>query len=238
MYKYLIIAIAFMSIGGGGYYLRSSGGAELIDKALSNDKQTILNPPTTESVSGLYVCNPTSGCKNKYVLLLKADQTAEMLLLTPETINPETNIEDSLTKDDSISKTETLSAEANNSSTTQNIEVINTENASNTIQIPQVGQDIKEIPEDSNKTDITPTVTIPDSLNNLSKEENPNTDKGTWDFGVQNMLVITFNEHGTSTYNIPQKVVIKNVNNDSLSRMNYTKSIYEDMINPVFIKQE
>jgi hypothetical protein len=62
------------------------------------------------------------------------------------------------------------------------------------------------------------------------------TEIGNWDLGVQNMLVITITGKEESVYDIPQKIVIKNVKNKTLSKISYTKSNYKDMSSPIFIK--
>lgn len=75
--------------------------------------------------------------------------------------------------------------------------------------------------------------------NNDQDEEIPNdTEKGNWDIGVQNMLILTITGKGLDNYDVPQKIVAKNVTQKTLSRISYTKNNYKDMTNPIFIKQE
>lgn len=64
------------------------------------------------------------------------------------------------------------------------------------------------------------------------------TEKGNWDIGVQNMLVITLLTEDEINYAVPQKIVIKNVGIKTLSRISYTRKNYTDMNNPIFIKQD
>lgn len=64
------------------------------------------------------------------------------------------------------------------------------------------------------------------------------TEVGTWDIGVQNLLVVTLIQQEDTIYAIPQKIVIKNVKAKTLSKISYTKAHYKDMNNPIFIKQE
>lgn len=78
----------------------------------------------------------------------------------------------------------------------------------------------------------------------LATNSNPNeeisndTEKGNWDIGVQNMLILTITGKGLDNYDVPQKIVAKNVTQKTLSRISYTKNNYKDMTNPIFIKQE
>jgi hypothetical protein len=82
MYKYLIIGIALMFVTGSGYYLNKSGGLNLIYKASKSSGPLNLTQLTRDEISGLYVCNESSGCVHKHLLLLQDDLTAEMLILT------------------------------------------------------------------------------------------------------------------------------------------------------------
>lgn len=65
-----------------------------------------------------------------------------------------------------------------------------------------------------------------------------NTEKGQWDLGVKNMLIVTLTEKGENTYTVPQKIVIKSIGTKTLSKISYTKNNYKDMHNPIFFKQE
>lgn len=83
------------------------------------------------------------------------------------------------------------------------------------------------------------TRTIPSTENNNDiTTSTVSTEKGIWDLAIQNMLIITILGDSDTTYDIPQKIVIKNVKNTTLSKISYTRSKYKDMISPIFIKQE
>ena len=82
MYKYLIIGIALMFVTGSGYYLNKSGGLNLIYKASKSSGPLNLTQLTRDEISGLYVCDESSGCIHKHLLLLQDDLTVEMLILT------------------------------------------------------------------------------------------------------------------------------------------------------------
>lgn len=89
MYKYLIIGIALMFVTGSGYYLNKSGGLNLIYKASKSSGPLNLTQLTRDEISGLYVCDESSGCIHKHLLLLQDDLTAEMLILTKIDEEPE-----------------------------------------------------------------------------------------------------------------------------------------------------
>jgi hypothetical protein len=171
MYKFLIIIIALMFAGAGGYYVNSAGGGIISDIVAGNvTTQETLIPVNTDEIPGIYVCNTVSTCKNKYTLLLKSDKTVEL---------------------------------------TQNTEKV----------------------ENETKDESTETDTV-------EKLTGTNVEKGNWDIGVQNMLVITLTEQGEEIYEVPQKIIVKNVRNTTLSKISYTKNNYKDMTNPIFIRQE
>lgn len=248
MYKYLIISIAIMSIGGAGYYINKAGGGELIGNAITGETKINTIPPTLETVAGLYICDNSSGCENKYVLLLKDNQTAEMLLISPKNGIDEIETEKKLdtdTIDTPIERNSIIVNDTTNQSISNPSAIEATEATTSTLLAP----------ENSSTTD-TNIVEATESEERFTPEENDHdiddmialkvtdthpdffTEKGEWSIGVQNMLVVTFFGLGTTTYEIPQKFVIKNVGASTLSKISYTKSNYKDMVSPVFIKQE
>lgn len=175
MYKYLIIGIALMFFSAGAYYINSAGGGLISDIVAGNiTSEANLTPLNIEKIPGIYVCNTSTTCKNKYTLSLKNDKTLELTrtLLTTNN-NPKKNQTDS---------------------------------------------------------DAIDTTTLNGAL--LTSEQ------GTWDLGVQNMLVMTLTGSGETSYTIPQKIIIKNVRNTTLSKISYTKNNYKDMISPIFIRTE
>ncbi len=179
MYKYLIIACALMFIGAGGYYVNNAGGGIMGNIITGNiTSQESLVPLNEENIPGMYVCNNVSTCKNKYILLLKSDKTAEL------TRAPKVSSDD--TTEDVTSDNENQPAE---------------------------------------ETSFTPEI-------------DNNTETGNWNLDVQNMLVVTIVKQGQTDYTIPQKIVIKNVNTKTLSKISYTKTNYKDMNNPIFIRQD
>jgi len=232
MYKYLIIGIAFMFIASSLHYIKKSGGDELIINAITSNQPDNFIPPTISSVTGVYVCDGESGCNNKYILLLKEDGTAEMILLPEESTDTETESEEKNTQvRNSIIVNETLKDSEPGAMST----------------VSTSTNDEPSTPE-SNVAVLTATPTDENTtsaeLSNLFSPDTTNLgstsviDKGNWSLAVQNMLVVTLKEQGTTTYDVPQKLVVKNVGASTLSRISYTKSVYSDMINPTFVKQE
>lgn len=80
MYKNIAVLLLLLLIGGGAYSIVESGGINVIRNAYTNDPKTNTNPPSIENIVGLYSCTVRSGCNNKYLVLLKDDMTAEILL--------------------------------------------------------------------------------------------------------------------------------------------------------------
>lgn len=226
MYKYLIIGVSLMFISGGSYYINKAGGG-LISEVVSGNTQTTITPLNLENIPGVYICGVTSGCENEYVLLLKNDKTVEMTSVSADNQIPFTTN----TSDTSIKAgKETPVPDSKVSSGSDNMTATSTEVATDGTTTP------------NNETSSDPTSQVLSNVTSL--EELPNNgspsivEKGTWDLGVQNMLVITLTEYGTTTYEVPQKLVIKNVEGNTLSKISYTKINYKDMVTPVFIKQE
>lgn len=247
MYKYLIIGIAFVFTLSGNYYIRKAGGAELISKAVSGETKTNSVPLPIEDMVGLYVCDTQSGCNNKHVLLLKNDQTSELLQIS----------NDVEITDDKFSEIATTIEERLSQS--QNDVILNTSTSTENSEI-NLNYSVKD---DSNNTEqevSTTTINRSDSFINEERQSNDNEiknsshltsffelngnseyilEKGVWDLDIQNILIITIKERGTSTYQVPQKIVVRNIDNlVKFSKISYTKSNYEGMINPIFVKQE
>ena len=215
-YRYLIIGMAVMFSASGYYYINQAGGADIIIGAISGDKKINTMPLNVENVVGVYACDVNSGCNGDYILLLKNDKSAEMLhTLFTEDIKDKNN--NSILIDTKIQKY------SSDISTTDEEGVSNNDTQNN----------VTSSQDDSSKLS---------SLNSLSELSNSDSgdnilDKGDWDMGVQNMLIINFKENNNDAYKIPQKVVIKQVDGNILSKISYTKTTYKDMLKPVFVRQ-
>lgn len=229
MYKYLIIGIALMFALAGSYYINKSGG-ELIVNAITGEKPTTLAPLNSAAIPGVYVCDTKSGCTGKYVLLLKNDQTAVMRLLpqtdTPLEENTESNQEENLGTENSST---TESSNKNISPVSNDVE--------NATSQAETETPLQNDAEFSNEEFESSDTLDPDSENN-DGDSGYIIDRGTWDVVIQNMLVITLITQGTTTYDTPQKIVIKNVDPMRLSKISFTKTIYPNMVQPTFIRQE
>jgi hypothetical protein len=236
MYKTLIVGVALMVFVSAGYYINKVGGP-LITDAIAGNRPNYDTPPIDQdAIPGMYVCDSLSGCANKYVLLLKSDQTAEMIFLQ-STEEIQSSIGDINKKNTSplqeqvmILKKEENSLDSSSTSTqTQEVSPSSTE------LVPVVTTSNEPLfDEGEQKTENKNTSTL-DIVNDNSLT---NVEKGEWSIGVQNMLVVTFNEYGTTTYTVPQKFVIKDISTTTLSEISYTKSNYKDMVNPIFLKQQ
>ncbi len=229
MYKYLIIGIACMVIIGSGYYMWRSGGGELIRNAYSVDAQSNLNPPTVESVTGIYTCTKKTGCNNKYTILLKEDQTFQMLasydneieiVPTEEIVGGEQEERNSIVVNDTLtpntSETEVLSTGGDT--------VVIATNTEMSADIVSDNININETSENESSTF--------ESLDPLSDIES-----GKWGLGRGNILILTVTEQGTTTLDNPKKLIIGKIGASILSSISYNRSQYKDMIKPTFIRQ-
>lgn len=83
------------------------------------------------------------------------------------------------------------------------------------------------------------TEQVTDSENSSESESDATiTEIGVWDLQIKNILVVTLTEKAETKYNVPQKIVIRNIRSKTLSKISYTKDNYKDMHNPIFFKQE
>lgn len=242
-YKYLIVGIALMFAWSALHYISKVGGTELILGAISNDSSAGLIPPTVDSVTGAYICDSNSGCNNKYVLLLKSDQTAEMILVSKSEDADSQNMNYSQEEHKKIERNSIVINDSvfptDNNNNLENIGITSSSTISGTSSTTSQATEkiISEDVEDLQKN--VQSENNQDSLSFLSDNKTKNNDKaekGSWDLTLQNILVVTFNESGTTTYEVPQKIVVKGVGASILSKINYTKSVYKDMEKPVFIK--
>lgn len=250
------IGIALIAIIISFHYINKSGGAELIRNAYNNDPSGSLDVPTVDTVSGIYFCDNKSGCNNKYVLLLKEDQTAQMVSTTD--LSPDSPYYDSLSQNDSSNSTNTAndviqrnsivagdnppagdntqSSGAQDNSTSTNIV---TDASSTDVTVSPT--DTQQSQDTSNQQPVDNTNQIQENIGQVFDASN-GTDslyvkKGTWDFGNGNILIVSITEQGTTTLESPQKFIIKQVRASLLSGISYNKLVYKDMIKPVFIKQ-
>lgn len=222
-----------MSIGGAGYYINKAGGGELIGNALSRDEKQIMDPPTSDTVAGLYICDTNSGCTKKYVLILKSDQMAEMTVIDPitEEENELENVEATIDENKVLAPLSPLVNSNSSTSPTDGAAIVE----SPTVDTSTTTLPFTDTPVASPLTD---EVLSEKYLSDVPEQAILTVEKGDWSLGVMNLLVITFTETGSSTYDIPQKIVVKSVGASLLSKISYTKSNYKDMVKPVFIKQE
>ncbi len=244
MYKNLIIGLTIIIVWGAGYYIMKSGGGELIRNAYSTDAETNLNPPTHESVAGIYSCDDKSGCAIKYTILLKEDQTLELLSSTKndeDVFLPES--------DENNSQIESKSEESDTKQVERSSIIIN----ESIPQMPDSG--IVENPSIESSDTSSSTVALNSdevkdeimqqeystSVTSLNEGEDPNVSdmitKGTWGLTSNNILILTLTEQGTTTFEVPRKLIVKKVGASLLSRIDYNKNHYKDMVKPVFVRQ-
>ena len=76
MYRNLIYTVAFILIGGAGYYFHSIGVPDLIING--GDKRS-NGVSALEVFSGTYVCDSNSGCQNITRIILQEDTTLDII---------------------------------------------------------------------------------------------------------------------------------------------------------------
>jgi hypothetical protein len=224
---------------------------------LGEPEQTTLNNPTVESVAGIYSCNKKTGCKDKYVIMLREDQTIELLSsvnpsVTDELKNEDPNSQEVEVIDDVTIPEDKKPVERSSivflDASGQPLGQPATEQASSTTIV------VEDATSSLTTTTTTPETTsqetpqqengeegIPSSITSLTELEDATkavVEKGTWSFGGGNILIITLTSLGDTEYNTPQKLVIKKIGSSTLSSISFNKQRYKEMIKPVFVKVE
>jgi hypothetical protein len=64
------------------------------------------------------------------------------------------------------------------------------------------------------------------------------TEKGTWDIGNSNILIIALTGSATTTYDVAKKIIIQHVSTSTLSRFSFSRPQYPTFKRPVFLKQQ
>jgi hypothetical protein len=64
------------------------------------------------------------------------------------------------------------------------------------------------------------------------------TEKGTWDIGNNNILIIALTGSATTTYDVAKKIIIQHVSTSTLSRFSFNRIQYPSFKRPVFLKQQ
>ncbi len=78
MYKYLIVGVTFLVLGGAGYYFNSSGGGDLIVQAIATADGENYGVSGIEVFSGKYECVEVDGCSPATYFVLNGDTTLEI----------------------------------------------------------------------------------------------------------------------------------------------------------------
>jgi hypothetical protein len=220
----MIVGLACVVFGIFGSYLYKAGGYDLIVNAVASPNQAPgTPPPTIDEMAGVYSCDEHNGCTEKYVLLLKSDQSAEMTLVKNSEEEGSSGVEEQA----GVQQPLPLVTNELSQATDTAVEIAN--NPLKEIATSTQTKEKEQAPTDPSLQNIT-------TLENLDHVEPITIEKGTWDITVQNMIVINFTEQGTTTYAIPRKLVVKSTTGKRLSKINYTKSIYKEMKDPVFVK--
>lgn len=230
-----------MFISGGSYYINRAGGGLISEVISGRNIQTSLVPIAPETIPGVFTCGADSGCENSYTILLKEDRTVEMTRPVYIDSKDDENNDGGETESEEvevISSEENAVATADTSTTTTTVAQDETQAASATDQEEPSMNKAVTLSDDTTSENINKKSSKTAKSEESSEKLTFIIDKGTWTLGVQNMLVLTFNEYGTSTYNIPQKLVVKDVGISTLSKISFTKTNYTNMTNPVFTKQE
>lgn len=78
MYKYLIVGVTFLVIGGAGYYFNATGGGDLVIQAVAQTNGNEGGVKGVDVFSGVYECDVSTGCKKLTRFLLNDDTTFEI----------------------------------------------------------------------------------------------------------------------------------------------------------------
>lgn len=61
-------------------------------------------------------------------------------------------------------------------------------------------------------------------------------ERGDWSIGKRGYITVNLSGNQSGTYNVPRTILIRSVGTSTLSRIVYSLKQYQDMINPIFIK--
>ena len=206
-----------------GYYVKSSGGASLLGDAYSSDATLAFNPPTYDTVPGVYFCDNHTGCNKHSTLVLGDDQNVEFIVGKDDQEVPNVQNQDQmqLESDQSAhvlptvtSNIDDKSSVVHSISTDDTHELTDGINASSTLS-PEAHQ-------------------LREAL--LSQATLPR-EQGTWVLGNGGILIITIIGTEAVTYDVPKKIIVGRVSTTTLERLSFNKSLYPFLKKPIFIKQ-
>jgi hypothetical protein len=84
MYKYMIIGLTLLTLGYAGYYFNTSGGGDLLTKAITQTIEAQEGVTIAQLFAGEYECAKEDGCDNPVKIILVDDTTFELLYTEKE----------------------------------------------------------------------------------------------------------------------------------------------------------
>lgn len=69
-------------------------------------------------------------------------------------------------------------------------------------------------------------------------EEETTIERGSWDLGSNNILIVTLTESGTSTYERYHKFIAQKVSTSTIQKITFTKDIFPSFQKPIFTREE
>lgn len=63
-------------------------------------------------------------------------------------------------------------------------------------------------------------------------------ERGSWELGTNNILIVTLTESGTSTYERYHKFIAQNVSTSTIQKITFPKDLFPSLAKPVFIRLE
>lgn len=85
MYKYMIVGLTLLILGYAGYYFTTSGGGDLLTKAITQSIESQEGITVAQLFSGEYECIEEDGCQYPVKIVLLDDTTFELFYTQTET---------------------------------------------------------------------------------------------------------------------------------------------------------
>lgn len=88
------------------------------------------------------------------------------------------------------------------------------------------------------ETEVNSYATITEDSSGLPLAGTVLLERGSWELGTNNILIVTLTESGTSTYERYHKFIAQNVSTSTIQKITFPKDLFPSLVKPVFIRLE
>jgi hypothetical protein len=229
MYRKMILGILLAVSLSASYYVVFSGGGTVITGAISSDVTPSYNTPTVDQLAGVYSCTPKTGCVSTSTLALKDDSSVEFFTFLGDKSSSENT--DTQNEIAATGEQQPLLPITSDTETTTDVasSAPSGDTASDSQSNTPVEEDTKSVSGIDHSTDI--------DLNALASMSSQ-IEKGTWELGSNNILIITLTDNATTTYDVPHKLVVQKVSTSTIQKILYNKDFFPTLHKPIFNRQD